>query len=427
MTVTEHFVIVGASLAGAKAAQTLREEGFQGSLVLVGSELELPYERPSLSKGYLTGAEPFEKAIVHDSQWYADNDVELMLGRTATALDTAEHRITLSDGATLTYNKLLLATGASPIALPVRGADAALTLRTRQDADTIRSALQPGRRVVLIGGGWIGLELASAAVGAGCDVTVIEQAELPLLGPLGPEVAAIFADEHRAKGVHLLTGAAVREITESSVLTDDGEIPADVVISAVGARPVTYLAEGAGIEVDNGIVTDASLRTSAPDVFAAGDVANAFHPRHERHTRVEHWDNAAEQGAAAARAMLGQEVSYDRTPYFFTDQYDLGMEYVGWVDPAAEALVLVRGDAEARQFQAFWLVAGSGEEDSVRTTSGGASSGPTHRVAAAMHVNMWDVGADPLRLLVETRLLVDPETLADPDVPLPTPGSTDGD
>ena len=401
----DRIAIIGAGLAGAKAAQTLREEGFDGSIVLVGAESEVPYERPPLSKGYLTGAEPFDKALVHEPAWYTTNRVELRPGTVAASVDPGAHVVALADGASVPYDRLLLATGAAPVRLPIPGADLAHTLRTKADSDALRTAFQPGQRVVLIGGGWIGLELASAAVGAGCEVTVVEQAAVPLAAALGPEVAGVFAQEHQRHGVQLLTGVTAERITDSWVVVAGDEMPADVVVSAVGARPVTGLAEAAGLSVDNGIVVDAALRASAPDIYAAGDVASAFHPRYGRHLRVEHWDNAAQQGPAAARSMLGQPVAYDRTPYFYTDQYDLGMEYVGWVPPDVDAHAVLRGDIEGRSFQAFWLVPQTGGGDR-----------PT--VAAAMHVNMWDDGADPLRRLVESDAGVDPVVLADADAPL---------
>lgn len=406
MADTQTFVIVGASLAGAKAAETLRQEGFTGRIVLVGAEPEIPYERPPLSKGYLLGKDPRDKAYVHPAEWYDEQRIELRLGSRATALDTAQHRVELSTGETLEYAKLLLTTGSEVRRLDVRGSyfDGVLYLRTLDDSDRIRQRLAEGRRLVVVGAGWIGLEVAAAAREHGMDVTVVEMADLPLQRVLGDEIAATFAALHRSHGVEFRFGTGVSEFRGqggqlSSVVTDDGtQLPADVAVVGVGIRPATQLAEAAGLEVDNGVVVDESLRTSDSDVYAAGDVANAYHPLYHRRIRVEHWANALNQGPAAARSMLGQQVSFDRPPYFFTDQYDLGMEYSGYVAPDESAQVVTRGDLEGGTFQAFWL------RDGV--------------VSAAMHANMWEPGIDPLREMVAGRRKVDPARLADPSIEL---------
>lgn len=399
------FVVVGGGLAGAKAAATLREEGHAGRIVLVAEEPEPPYERPPLSKGYLLGTAERESARVHDGDWYAGHDVELRTGVRATGLDPAAHRLTLDTGEELDYAALLLATGSSPRQLPVPGAelDGVRYLRTLADADRLRADLTPGgRRVVIVGAGWIGLEVAAAARHHGNDVTVVEPQPTPLHAVLGPRMGAVFARLHRDHGVDLLTGTTVRELRGSagrvtSVVTDGhAGLPADVVVVGIGAVPTTGLAAAAGLEVDNGVVTDHALRTSAPDVYAAGDLAAAFHPLYGRHVRVEHWANALHQGPAAARSMLGQEVSYERVPYFFTDQYELGMEYSGLAGPADT--VVCRGEPDGGEFIAFWLT-----EDG--------------RVTAGMNVNVWDV-TGPIQELIRSRRQVQPARLADPDTPL---------
>ncbi|WP_033825019.1 NAD(P)/FAD-dependent oxidoreductase [Kitasatospora sp. MBT63] len=394
------YVILGASLAGAKAAEALREEGFDGPVVLVGDEPERPYERPPLSKGYLQGGTEREKIFVHPAEWYAEHGVDLRLGTAATAIDPAARTVTLADGSRLGWSKLLLATGSAPRRIPVPGGDRpeVVYLRRVGDSDRLRAALRPGARIAIVGAGWIGLEAAAAARAAGAEVTVLEVAELPLLRVLGREVAQVFADLHRAHGVDLRFGVQVAELSAEGVRLDDGTlVPADTVVVGVGISPNTALAEAAGLEVDNGVRTDRHLRTSHPDVFAAGDVANAFHPLYGRPVRVEHWANALNQPKVAAASMLGREAVYDRVPYFFTDQYDLGMEYTGLAEPGGYDRVVFRGDVAAREFIAFWL-------------SGG-------RVVAGMNVNVWDV-TDPIRDLVRSGREVAVDRLTDPAIPL---------
>ncbi|MET9400773.1 FAD-dependent oxidoreductase [Kitasatospora sp. NPDC002965] len=403
---TEHpYVIVGASLGGAKAAQALREAGYRGGIVLIGDEHERPYERPPLSKGYLLGKSAREKIYVHPPQWYAEHDVTLRLGTAVTAIDLAAHTVTLADHSQVEYAKLLLTTGSVPRRLPVPGADqdGVLYLRRVEDSDRIRAAFRSGGRIVVIGAGWIGLETAAAARAAGAEVTVLEAAELPLLRVLGREVAQVFADLHRDHGVDLRFGAKVAELTgeDGQVtgvrLADGSSVAADAVVVGIGIAPDTGLAEAAGLEIENGVKTDEHLRTSDPDVYAAGDVANAFHPQLGRHIRVEHWANAVNQPQTAARVMLGEDAAYDRVPYFFSDQYDLGMEYVGYVEPGGYDKVVFRGDVKAKEFIAFWLKDG--------------------RVLAGMNVNIWDV-VDPIRNLIRSQRTVDVDRLTDPEVPL---------
>ncbi|MGW1025634.1 NAD(P)/FAD-dependent oxidoreductase [Streptomyces sp. NPDC002577] len=406
MSANDGCVIVGASLAGAKAAQTLREEGFDGPLVLIGEESERPYERPPLSKGYLIGKDAREQIYVHPPQWYVEHDVDLRLGMAVTAVDPAAREVTLADGSRVGYGKLLLTTGSSPRRLPVPGAELerVLYLRRVEDSDRIKEAFRSASRAVVIGAGWIGLETTAAARTASVEVTVLERAELPLLRVLGREVAQVFADLHTDHGVDLRFGAQVAEITGSGRaadgvrLSDDTRIDADVVIVGVGIMPNTVLAQEAGLEVDNGIRVDERLRTSYPDIYAAGDVANAFHPLLGKHIRVEHWANALHQPQTAAKAVLGQQdAMYDRIPHFFTDQYDLGMEYAGYVEPGGYDQVVFRGDVAGREFIAFWLA------DS--------------RVLAGMNVNTWDVN-DQIQALVRAAQPVDIHMLTDPQVPL---------
>ena len=397
------FVSVGAGLAGAKAAETLRHEGFTGRIMLIGAEPQLPYERPPLSKGLLLGTHEPDSVFVHEPDWYTANSVELRTGATVTGIDRGKRTAQIKGGEEVRYDRLLLATGSSPRRLPVHGAErgGVLQLRTLADAQRIMAKVGGGTRLVIVGAGWIGLEVAAAARARGAVVTVVEAAALPLRRVLGDTIATVFADLHREHGVGFHFGAQVREITPSHVLLGDGTaLEADVVLAAVGVTPNTAIAEQAGLRVDNGILVDHQLRTDDPDVFAAGDVANVDHPLLRARIRVEHWSNVLHTGPAAARAMLGQDVTYDRLPYFFTDQYDLGMEYTGWVPPAATADLIVRGDLHRREFVAFWLVDG--------------------RIAAGMNVNVWDV-AEPIEDLVRAGLagaVVDPARLADPDVPL---------
>lgn len=398
-------VIVGASLAGATAARTLREEGYQGPLVLIGEETEPPYERPPLSKGYLLGTDPRDKVFLHPHSWYREQAIDLRLGTTVTAIDRAAHQVVLDGGERLPYDKLLLTTGSSPRKLPVPGAELAGVhyLRRVEESDRLKQLFASATRIAVIGAGWIGLEITAAARAAGVEVTVLEAAELPLLRVLGREVAEVFATLHRDHGVDLRFGVQVQALigdagrVEGVRLADGTVVPAEAVVIGVGVTPNTALAEAAGLTVDNGVQTDPSLRTSDPDVFAAGDVASAYHPLLRRHLRVEHWANALHQPVTAAKAMLGQDAAFDRIPYFFTDQYELGMEYTGYVEPGGYDQVVFRGDVAAREFIAFWV---AGE-----------------RVLAGMNVNIWDV-TDPIRTLVRSARPVDLARLADPDVPL---------
>jgi 3-phenylpropionate/trans-cinnamate dioxygenase ferredoxin reductase subunit len=395
---SQAFVIVGAGLAGAKAAEALRGGGFDGQLTLIGEEGHLPYERPPLSKDYLAGKAERDSVFVHDQAWYRQQEIALRLGRQAVAIDRAARQVRLDDGDSLPYDKLLITTGSSPRRLA--DASGVHYLRTIDDSDRLQEILATGSHLAVIGGGWIGLEVAAAARQAGLQVTVLVNLELPLLRVLGREMAQVFADLHRSQGVSLRLGVRVEGIsggTAAGVRLGDGtRIEADAVVAGIGAMPRISLAAEAGLEVTDGIVTTAALRTSDPDIFAAGDVASAYHPLLGRHIRVEHWANALKQPAVAAAAMLGQGVRYEDLPYFYTDQYDLGMEYLGDVRDGYDQVV-VRGDVEGREFIAFWLKDG--------------------RVLAGMNVNVWGV-TDSIKNLIRSGHPVTAAALADASTPL---------
>ena len=395
------FVIVGAGMAGGKAAETLREEGFEGRVVLLGGEPERPYERPPLSKDYLRGES--ERAGVYlqeDAGWYDEHDVELRPSTHVESLDVAARAVVLAGGERIDYDALLLTTGAEPKRPPIPGTDldAVHVLRTLEDSDVLRGVLDTGGRLVVVGAGWIGSEVSASARERGMDVALVEPQSVPLEGVLGPELGAFYRDVHADHGVQLHLGTGVEAIEGDGraerVRTSDGTVlDCTAVLLAVGVAPRTQLAEDV-LDVDNGILVDASLRASADGVFAAGDVANHAHPLFGR-LRVEHWANALEQGPSAARAMLGSDVVYERVPYFFSDQYDVGMEYAGHSAPGDT--VVFRGDPATREFIAFWLRDG--------------------RVTAGMNVNVWDVN-EHLQELVRSGASVDPDRLRDPDVPL---------
>jgi NADPH-dependent 2,4-dienoyl-CoA reductase/sulfur reductase-like enzyme len=399
-------VVVGGGLAGAKTVEALRDEGFDGSLTLIGDESHLPYERPPLSKGYLAGNDERSSMDVHDEDWYAEHKVDLILGTAATAVDTSAKEVELVDGRRIGYDQLVLATGSRARTLPLPGAGAhgVLTLRQVEDSDAIAQAFGEGRRLAVIGGGWIGMETAANARDKGTDVTVIEAADLPLSMVLGPELAQVFLDLHREHGVEFQLGAGVQEITVTDGratgvrLADGTHVPADTVLVGIGAQPNLGLAESAGLEIGSGVLVDGSLRSSNADIWAVGDIAEEEHPFLGSRVRVEHWANALNQPAVAARAILGKEAAYDELPYFFTDQYDLGMEYVGHAPPGSYARVVTRGDVAGREFIAFWL-----DDDD--------------RVLAGMNVNVWDV-VDDVKALILSKQPVDVARLTDPSQPL---------
>lgn len=397
-------VVVGGGLAGAKTVEGLRTNGHTGPIVLIGSETHLPYERPPLSKGFLAGKDGRDSFTVHDQQWYDDNSIELHLGVEASRIDRDAKQVELSDGTRIDYDQLVLATGSRVRRLDIPGSDAdgVLYLRSVDESVAVGQVLSTAQNVVLIGAGWIGLEVAANARERGVAVDVVEMAPLPLLRVLGPELAQMFADLHTQHGVTFHFGAKIDhiEVTDgkaSAVVLGDGtSLPADAVVIGVGVVPNIELAKDAGLEADNGVLVDEYLRTSDPDIYAVGDIAAQNHPKLGR-LRVEHWANALNQPAAVAATLTGTPTAYERQPYFYTDQYDLGMEYRGFVPPDAEPVVVIRGDLEKRELLAFWL-------------------SRFGKVLAGMNVNIWDAGDDIAALLGTPR--VDPAKLADPSVPL---------
>lgn len=406
MSTNRRFVIVGGGLAGAKIAEALRDRDFDGEITVLSEEDHLPYERPPLSKEFFAGKKTLPEFTVHDGEWFRDHRVDLRPGTTATAIDPAAHTVSLPDGSTISYDKLALATGSRSRRLDIPGSDAEGVhyVRTVDQAAALLRTLAADKKLVVVGAGWIGLEIAASARGFDVEVTVLEHAGLPLESTLGPEMGEVFAALHRQNGVDLRTGTDVTAISvdgghASGVTLIDGTvIPADAVLIAVGALPNTELASEAGIDVDNGVLVDAGLQSSDPDVVAVGDIAAAQHPILNARIRVEHWANALNQPETAAETMLGRPAEYVRMPYFFTDQYDLGMEYVGHAPHGGYSRVVTRGDVDKREFLAFWL-------DSA------------NKVLAGMNVNIWDAG-DAIKELVASSRPVDPERLADPEIPL---------
>ena len=399
------FVIIGGGLAGAKAVEALRDSGFEGQIVVFAEEQHLPYERPPLSKEYLAGKKSLTDFTVQNSDWYRDHNVDLRLGSRVSKLDPAEHTVALADGITVQYEKLMLATGSASRRPPIPGsdADAVHYLRTYDDAVALNSVLTEGSSLAVVGAGWIGLEVAAAARQRGVTVSIVETAKQPLVAALGETVGEVFANLHRDHGVDLRLEAQVEAITTTDgqatglKMRDGSTVAADAVLVAVGAKPNVELAEQAGLSMgDCGVLVDMSLRTSDPDIYAVGDIAAAEHPLFGCRIRTEHWANALKQPAVAAAGMLGKPAEYDELPYFFTDQYDLGMEYVGHA-PSYERVVF-RGDVDGREFVAFWLDA-------------------DNRVLAGMNVNIWDV-LDDVKALIGSKDPVDPDRLADPKSPL---------
>ncbi|HEY1279145.1 MAG TPA: FAD-dependent oxidoreductase [Acidimicrobiales bacterium] len=402
MTAPRTLAIVGASLAGAKAAEGAREAGYEGRIVLIGDERRCPYERPPLSKAVLRGDADPATAQVHPDDFYATHDIEVVTD-TVTGLDAERRILRLARDESLPFDTAVLATGAQPrpLSVPGAGLEGVHYLRTLDDSLRLQGAIRAGGRVAVVGAGWIGSEVAASARQMGADVVLIEPAPTPLHRVLGATLGQVFAQLHADHGVTLRLGTGVRELggtsTVEEVVLDDGSVEqADIVVAGVGVVPRVGLAADAGLTVDNGVVVDPYLETSLSGLYAAGDIANAWHPHYGRHLRVEHWANALHQGYAAGCNAAGRHDAYERLPYFFSDQYDLGMEYIGYND-ATDALV-VRGDLEGRRFVAFW------HRDGV--------------VTAAMHVNVWDVTED-LKAIVASGTAVDVGRLADPDVALP--------
>ncbi|SIN76999.1 NAD(P)/FAD-dependent oxidoreductase [Agromyces cerinus] len=406
MTKAPRFVIVGGGLAGATAAKTLRDEGFSGGIHLIAAESHHPYIRPPLSKDYLAGTAERDSVFVETPEWYRRRDIDLQLGTSVTALDSGAQRVSLDSGGSIEYDALLLATGSTARRLTIPGAElhGVRTLRTLDDSEALHDELAGGgRRLVLIGSGWIGMEVAATARTLGNEVTILERDPVPLANALGDELGGMFAELHVEHGVELRTSVVVTEITgeqgrATGVRLDTGErFDADLVLVGVGAVPNLDLARNAGAAIGSGVLTDAALRTDLPNVYAAGDITEAYHPLAEMRLRSEHWANALHGGAAAARSMLGLAVTYDDIPYFYTDQYDLGMEYSGFGPLSRGAEIVYRGDPAAREFISFWV-------------SGG-------RVVAGMNVNVWDVN-EAVQGVIRRGNPVDPARLADERIPL---------
>ncbi len=396
------FVIVGGGLAGATAAATLRKEGFDGRLILFGDDPERPYELPPLSKGYLRGEDERDKVFVHGDAFYSERDIELRVHTRVSGLQPATQEVVTDGGERLRYDRLLLATGASPRHLRVPGADlpGVHYLRTLADADQVRAALARAEKVVVVGGGWIGAEVAASVRQLGLEVSLVAPGAVPVERVLGQEVGKVYYDLHAERGVELLMQSRVEGLVGSgrveAVRVGDGRlVAADLVVIGIGTEPSTDIARTAGVAVDGGVVADEYLRTNVPGVFAAGDVASVWHPRLGSRLRVEHWDNAKRQARAAARNMLDRDAPYDRIPYFYSDQYDLGMEYSGYA-PEWDRVVF-RGDPAAREFIAFWLKGG--------------------RVVAGMNANVWDVNPS-IEALVRAEAAVDVNRLVDLGTPL---------
>jgi 3-phenylpropionate/trans-cinnamate dioxygenase ferredoxin reductase component len=404
MTTERTLVIVGASVAGAKAAEGARTAGFDGRVVLVGDEQEAPYERPPLSKAVLRGEAATETTRVHEEGFYAAHDIEVLTGCTVESLDLDARQIHLDGHETLPFTTVVLATGAAPRQLEIPGCGLAGVhyLRSLDDSRRLGDAIRHARRVAVIGAGWIGSEVAASARQMGADVVLIDPAPTPLHRVLGDEIGEVFRQLHADNGVTLRLRTGVAELrgdatVEHVVLTDGDVEAADVVVVGVGVTPRVDLAVAAGVAIDNGIVVDEHLRTSDPDVFAAGDIAHAHNPRLGRHIRVEHWANARRQGVIAAKAMLGQDGVDVRPSYFFTDQYDLSMEYTGDIGPAGYDRVVFRRYADSSQLIVFWLY--------------------EQRIQAGMNINIWDV-ADDIERLILSASPIDADDLADPTIPL---------
>lgn len=397
-------VIIGGGLAAGTAAQTLREEGYTGPVTVIADEPHNPYQRPPLSKGFLKGDEGMDAVLLHPDEWWGQQNIDVRQSTSATAIDPAAHTVTLSDGSSLAYDKLLLATGSSPRVLPIPGHDlpGVYMLRRLADSEALKKELsQGGKKLVLIGSGWIGMEVAATAKQLGNDVVILERDPVPLAIALGEDMGNVFRHMHEENGIDLRTQVHVESIAgtdhATGVVVDGQTVPADLVLIGVGAIPNTKLAEDAGIDVERGILTDAALHTSAADVFAAGDVANAMHPVLGRRMRSEHWANALNSGPVAARSMLGKDAQHDMIPYFYSDQFDLGMELSGYAPLMKDARLVIRGDVDKREFVVFWV--------------------QDKRVVGGMNVNVWDVN-ETVQKLIRSGADVDLDALADTSVAL---------
>src|SRR5690625_1755511 len=398
----------------------LRESGYTGPIAMLGTEQRLPYERPGLSKGFLQGDETEDDLYMQPANWYEENNVTRRIGVTVTLIDREARTVTFHEtrtggeeasdavqNETLDYETLVLATGSKPrqLDLPNAGAQNVLYLRSVEDSQRLRSELAAVKRVVIVGAGWIGLEVAAAARLANCEVTVLNRDPEPLLGPVGETLAKMFAELHREHGVILRNDTNVAKLvgTEdrvAAVETDDGDqIPADLIVVGIGAVPRLDLDKEASLDIDGGVLTDAQLRTSDPNVYAVGDIAAVRSDRFERHIRLDHWAAAMRHPETLAQVLCGKDAHYDRLPYFFTDQYDLGAEYVGYVPPELrdEMEVVVRGDLRSREVIAFFV-----HDD---------------KIWAGMNINIWDV-SDEIERLIINRTPVTRDELEHSDLPL---------
>lgn len=406
MSTPQHIVIIGGGLAGAKSAEALRKQGYKGGVTIVCAEPHLPYERPPLSKDFLAGKSEFAQAVVHPLSWYKENDIRVRQHTRATGVDPGRRQVTLDSGGVLSYDKLILATGSVARHLPLPGTDAqnVLYLRTVEESKAIRSHFGEGRALAIIGGGWIGLEVAAAARASGTKVTILEGNSLPLLNVLGPELARVFAKLHRDNGVDLRCDVRITEVVQldgraTGVRLQDGEvIDADAVVIGIGVAPEIELARAAGLAMDNGVLVDATLRSSDPDIYAVGDIANHDHPVLGHRVRVEHWATALNQPATAVASILSGPTQYTELPYFFSDQFDLGMEYIGHAPNGSYDRIEVRGELEGLEFIAFWM-------------------DPQNRIKAAMNVNIWDV-IEPIKKLIVSGRSVDPARLTNSAIDL---------
>jgi 3-phenylpropionate/trans-cinnamate dioxygenase ferredoxin reductase component len=402
------FVIIGASLAGGGAAGALRQEGFDGRVILIGVEPQPPYERPPLSKNYLRGESSFEQALVQPPSFYGENGIETRFGVRATSVDATEKVVELDGGESVTYDKLLISTGGRNRHFPIPGLDleGVYDLRTVTDCEHIRTEIARGRKAVVVGMGFIGSEVAASLRQSGVDVVVVDRNKVPLRRVLGEEVGRVMEGVHRDHGATLVLEDTVAAFEGAGrverVSTQGGRhIECDFVVVGLGIEPVTELLAGTGAQIDNGIVVDEHCRTGVEGIYAAGDVANHYHPVFKRRIRVEHWQNALEQGPAAARSMLGKREPYDEVPWFWSDQYDFNLQYAGfhteWDD------LVVRGSMEERNFVAFYRKGG--------------------RVLAAVAANRGRELRRSMRLIKAQRP-VDASNLRDPDVDLRTLAGT---
>jgi 3-phenylpropionate/trans-cinnamate dioxygenase ferredoxin reductase component len=359
MSGLKRVVIVGAALSGLRAAETLRRDGFDGTVTVIGAEPHLPYDRPPLSKQFLTGEWDTKQILLRPPEFYADMRLDLMLGAEVTALDTTARTVSLANGERVSYDGLIIATGSRSYIPDGWLRPGVLELRTLDDAAAIRDAFAAKPRLAVVGAGLIGCEVAAAARRSGIDVTVVEMMSAPLYKAVGPQVGDAVARIHRDEGVSFRFGVGVAaieggECAERILLTDGTSIDADLVVVGIGARPVTGWLAGSGLRVENGVVCD-SRCAAAENVVAAGDVASWFNDRYGHQTRVEHWTNASEQGIAAAERLLRGEavMPYRPVPYFWSDQYDLKLQVAGSVHPASE-VVVAHGSLDERRFVALY-------------------------------------------------------------------------